>query len=312
MGVMRLSGRARDFVTLRGHAEVVAEDRLEAVLRPSRAIESISAEPARAALTSLVGERAGGGLRRALNAQLADERRRGAPLFLLLDDLAGASLVAGAAWPQWDKDSPPAEGVAMTDDQTEALLQGLIGVCIGHAQGSSANELDGVRRDYGEALAADLARPEDVDSWHALTVTAGPGLRRARRIDLTLDDDVIRIDAEFQDSAAKPDGRRAAIHEYGLQVTAHLSRLEVLAIAAQPRVLPYPECPAATAGLSRLVGAKLAELRDSVPVVFAGEAGCTHLNDALRALAEVPVLLQRLEATSDRRRTATETYPWDH
>ena len=44
------------------------------------------------------------------------------------------------------------------------------------------------------------------------------------------------------------------------------------------------------------VASPLPELREKVLVELRGTAGCTHLNDALRALAEVPVLVHRLRA----------------
>jgi hypothetical protein len=40
----------------------------------------------------------------------------------------------------------------------------------------------------------------------------------------------------------------------------------------------------------------LPELREKVLAELKGTAGCTHLNDALRALAEVPALVQHLRA----------------
>ena len=47
-----------------------------------------------------------------------------------------------------------------------------------------------------------------------------------------------------------------------------------------------------------LLDTPLPELRDKVLAELKGTAGCTHLNDALRALAEVPVLVQHLRGVS--------------
>jgi hypothetical protein len=63
---------------------------------------------------------------------------------------------------------------------------------------------------------------------------------------------------------------------------------------ADPRILPYAECPLAAPNVDRLVGTPLAELREVVLERLKGVAGCTHLNDALRALAEVPRLVASL------------------
>jgi hypothetical protein len=56
---------------------------------------------------------------------------------------------------------------------------------------------------------------------------------------------------------------------------------------AHPHILPYVECPAATANLQRIFGTPLGELRSQVLETLRGTAGCTHLNDAVRALAEI-------------------------
>jgi hypothetical protein len=118
-------------------------------------------------------------------------------------------------------------------------------------------------------------------------------MRRARRIDVWLDN-VIVVDSAFQDSATTPAGGRAVVHEYGLQLTAHPTSLRVLSVEAEPRVLPFGECTSAAANLGRLIGASLPELRDRVLAELRGTAGCTHLNDALRALAEVPALVNHV------------------
>lgn len=117
-------------------------------------------------------------------------------------------------------------------------------------------------------------------------------MRRARRMDVRRLDTRIVIDAAFQDSATTPSGGRAVVHEYRLSATADAQSLRLLSVEAEPRVLPFVECPSATANLSRLLGTRLPELRDKVLAELRGTAGCTHLNDAVRALAEVPALAE--------------------
>jgi hypothetical protein len=118
-------------------------------------------------------------------------------------------------------------------------------------------------------------------------------MRRARRIDVTTGN-VITVDAMFQDSATVPTGGRVAVHEYQLSAQADLVTGELLSVHADPRVLPYQECPMAAANVGRLIGTPMAELRTVVLERLRTVAGCTHLNDALRALAEVPVLARHL------------------
>src|SRR5690606_26444452 len=98
-------------------------------------------------------------------------------------------------------------------------------------------------------------------------------MRRARRIDVWVED-VIHIDATFQDSASLPTGGRAAIHEYKLQATADPKTLELLSVVADPRILPYRECPAAAGNVARLVGTPLRAMRSQVLTVLRRSLGC--------------------------------------
>jgi hypothetical protein len=55
--------------------------------------------------------------------------------------------------------------------------------------------------------------------------------------------------------------------------------------------LPYPM---AVANVGRMVGTPLTDLRTAVLEQLNGIDGSTHLNDVLRSLAEVPVLVRPL------------------
>jgi hypothetical protein len=297
-GNMSMVGRARDAVTplSAGAPVVLAEDEFRARLQWDRTIVEISSSPDRPALQRLVGARGGGYLRKALDELLPEERRFGSPLHLLLDDVSGASLVAGWAWSRWSDEwqrqlaAAVPEGVA----QPRRVGRNMEGICAGFRPGSTALNADGsssARQSF--ANVQDLRRKDDPEGWHAFTEQTGVGMRRARRIDVWLDG-LIRIDAAFQDSATNPTGGRTAVHEYRLTATADPSTLELLSVEADPRVLPYAECPAAAVNAPRLVGTPMAELREKVLIELRGTAGCTHLNDALRALAEVPFLTARL------------------
>jgi len=139
-----------------------------------------------------------------------------------------------------------------------------------------------------------LRNPADPQGWHAFAEHDGPGFRRARRIDVTRKDDLIRIDSAFQDSAKLREGGRVAIHEYNLAATVDAESLEVLSLEPEARILPFRECPGAVHNLARLVGRNLAQVREDVLEMLRGPDGCTHLNDALRALADVPRLVEQL------------------
>ena len=77
-------------------------------------------------------------------------------------------------------------------------------------------------------------------------------------------------------------------------VTADPDTLEILSLVPEPRILPFWECPGAVANTQRLVGTSLDGIRDEVLLQLRGPEGCTHLNDAMRALADVPVLVKSL------------------
>jgi hypothetical protein len=65
-----------------------------------------------------------------------------------------------------------------------------------------------------------------------------------------IDNDLIRIDAMFRDTHRDTDGAESVIHEYTLD---DRSSLSVLFIEAQPRVLPWVECPLAARSADALV-----------------------------------------------------------
>lgn len=273
-----------------------AEDSFDASLKPDRTIVAIEAAPPRSALAALVGSRGGGRLRYVLEEIVPQERRNATPLYLILDDISGASLVAPWAWSQWDPNWLATARTGISEFQLAKMIQDKQGICTGFAPGSSSLDPRRIVNRTGGTPAPDLRHPEDPEGWHAFTIQNTVGMRRARRIDVRLDE-VIVIDAAFQDSAATPDGKRAALHEYQLAATADPVSLCLLSIEATPRVLPFSECPGAVMNLSRLIGAKLPQLRQTVLEQLPGTLGCTHLNDALRALAEVPSLVNRLRDT---------------
>ena len=296
-GNARLVGRARDIITTSSGAPiVVAEDAFEAWLQPDRLIVSIESEPARPALVQLLGSRGGGGLRKVIEAAVPEERRNATPLYLILDDLSGASLVSGWAWSQWDKNWMSTSREALKDFDLEKAFRDRAGICAGFAEGSSGLDMT---TDRSGTATTELRNVDDQQGWHRFTDQSGAvGMRRARRIDVQLDasGDRILIGSAFQDSATTPTGGRAVVHEYNLNATADAESLRVLSITAIPRVLPFVECVAAAPNVSRLIGVPLPELREKVLAELRGTVGCTHLNDALRALAEVPALLQHKSA----------------
>jgi hypothetical protein len=283
-----VEGRCRDLLTTAEGDQVVNEDQLTVVLGLDRSVLEISAVPERPALAALVGARGGGRLRDRIAHAVPDERQSGSPLFLLLDDLAGVSLVGPFAWSQWPELLRPR--AAHSSAGSGRRMEGL---CAGFRPGSSGLYPDGSARfTHDLRQVPPLPRHDDPMGWHEMPEQPGVGMRRARRIDVTVDG-LVHVDAMFQDSVTRPSGDRVAVHEYALTATASADGV-LTSVSADPRILPYAECPLAAPNVDRLVGTPLVELREVVLERLKGVAGCTHLNDALRALADVPRLVASL------------------
>ena len=293
---MLMKGYARDLITPADGSDpwIVDEGRFEILASPRREIMTISSEPPKSALAEMVGHRAGGNLRAHLSRDIPEEKAAGTPLYLILDDFCGASLVAGWAWSRWNDDwikRARSSGLALTAGRGGNME----GICIGFAPGSDALTSEGTSSPVqNSSEVPSLVNPQDLLGWHELAQQEGAGMRRARWIDLWVDGDVIQMDVGFQDSATSPTGGRVAIHEYRLRATADRRSETLLSLSPDPRILPYKECPGAVANVQRMIGCSLREMREKVLETLPGTLGCTHLNDVLRSLAEAPQLLEAL------------------
>jgi hypothetical protein len=288
-GLGRYSGMCRDYFTgtAKSESKVLAEASFEAACS-NREVRQISATPAPNKLQDLVGMRAGGHLRKALSVALLEEQHAASPLYLLLDDLAGATLVSGWSFSRWPNADP-------TFAASSVPARSMAGVCIGFRPGSSALDADGrARPSQNSTRVVPLANPDDPLGWHQLANYSGINFRRARRIDLWREGTALLVESHFQDSASAPDGGdRIAIHEYLVEARigadGKLSELK-----ARPGTLPFPDCRAAPVNLDALIGTPASDLRDTVLEKLSLTNGCTHLNDVVRSLAEVPRLADGL------------------
>lgn len=288
-----MTGRARDLLTPGdGDAVELASGGFVITASTRREILAIETTPVHPRAADLVGVRAGGASREALNAILGD--MRGAPLFQLLDDFAGASLVARWIWSEWDPDwrATIAAGAA----GQSGLIAPMENICTGFATGASSLAREGQpnfdRQSHTEV--GPLESPDDPLGWHPLSVQSGPAMRRARRIDLWRDGPLLHADVGFQDSGSNPRGGRTAIHEYRVDAEIDSKTMSLVSIRALPLILPFRECPGAALKIDRLVGKRVDQLREIVPLTLPGTLGCTHLNDVLRALADIPTLAEHL------------------
>jgi hypothetical protein len=277
-----VSGQVRDLLTRPdGSSEELSDARLEALIDPAGfTIRAITSEPALPVLEELEGASSARGLRARLRTLIPDEAERGSGVHLMLDDLAGCSVIA----PFVVRRNLSEEAWA----ERHGHLRPPIGSCLGYRDGATALVDPGEPRDR-TASVLPLSDPSDPNGWHDVPSYVEPNTRRARRIDVWLDGDV-HVDAWFQDSATSPDGTRAAVHEYALAAVIDPASGELKELGATPRALPFPECPLAMDNLTRVLGTPARELRRGATHALHGVMGCTHLTDSVRELADVPIL----------------------
>lgn len=290
-GRVDLTARARDLLTRAdGSPRTLACDGFTAMLSADRVLRAIAHGDAR--LGSLVGLPVSGGFRARALALLADEAARGSLLNLLLDDLPGASLVAGYALqrdPEWPSRRVAAEHLSGMDD-----------LCAGW--GRDATILQVVRAEgvipVPTTAPVEVAHDDDPDGWHELPRLAAGSMRRARRIDVVADDDTratVAFDVHFRDSHVDAHDGEGAVHEYTVRGRFAPATRTIVAIEGAAPVLPWTECPGALVSVVRIAGTTTDDLRARVRRDFTGPATCTHLNDVLRSLADLPALAAMLE-----------------
>ena len=284
----RVRARARDLLSSEGEDKVLADDVLVASVAPDRSYLSIFSFPDRPALQAMVGPRGRNNSRRAMSELVPEEKAAGSPLFLLLDDLPAISLISGQIAIEW---LPPEQRTSPLNGDYRAP----VGICAGFQEGSNAIGADGKNLLIHQVQSVgSLTRADDPLAWHKLQEETGePAMRRARRIDVWVDD-VIYVDAFFQDSCTTPEHGRVAVHEYCVTATADLHTGVLLSVVADPRILPFDSCPQAAGNVDRMIGIALQDFREAVLDRLPGTLGCTHLNDALRALAEVPAMVKAI------------------
>ena len=244
-----MTGRARDvFTPLAGGAPVeLASGQFSITASQAREILAIELTPPHPRSADLVGVRAGGASREALKSVLGD--RIGTPLFQVLDDFAGASLVGNWIWSQWRDDWWPGGSVQMP-----AGVRGpRENICTGFATGASSLSPAGLAAtgDTSHTQVGPLADPADPPGWHAMPEQSGVKFRRARRLDLYRDGDLLHADLGFQDSGSNPHGTRSALHEYRVHAEIDPATMTLVSLQALPLILPFRECPGAASPATR-------------------------------------------------------------
>jgi Protein of unknown function (DUF2889) len=299
---LNLVGRSRDLLTTPDDEPVVlGEAEMLVTIGPNRTVASIAVVPERPGIERLVGTQGGSRLRGAIDEVLPGEREAATPLHLLLDDIAGTSLIAGFVWFRW-LDGPPLPPTAPTTAGAAPPPMGIRNgriICSGLRPGGTA-QLD---REHGRGQthavrpAGDISTPDDPWGWHEWPDTPPMRMRRHRRVDVWREGGSLMVDAFFRDSCWDPDGSQNALHEYTVEAAVDPATQTLVSVHAQPRVLPFPECQWAAPHVDHLTGMPVAGFRTSVQETLTELQCCTHLNDMLRCLAEVPSLARALAAT---------------
>jgi hypothetical protein len=292
LGQMVMSGHARDLITLPDAATREEHARITAFVDgPSRELVSITAEPDPGGLDALIGVVVGPGFRARVDTAVPAERTARSLLYLLLDDLPGAGLVSGYAL--LNTDTAPR-------GRHNEYLAAAADMCAGWASDGSMMQ---AIREHGRnpsptgPPAPSLDRPEDALAYHQLPPLPPGGMRRLRRIDVTPSDGRAGnwdLDVFFRDSHMDDALLETVVHEYSLSARVAGPDRTIGEIDVTADVLPWKECPAAVASAVRLVGHGLDDLRSHVRSQFVGTTTCTHLNDVLRGLTDVDVLIDAL------------------
>jgi hypothetical protein len=272
---MRLRGTAKDSVTdSNGSPRIVAEAALEAELGPERVLRSLKTTPV--VPPGLEGRTVAAGFRSEVDRVLNAEARKQTPLYLLVDDLPVASLIAGYADLYL---GPVTPGRGLKAD-----------ICAGW---SSDGKMLRTLSEIGQ-LPVPVGPPTPpADADDDIPKQAPSTMRRRRIVDVTAGDE-FTVRAMFRDTHADEEGVERVLHEYELEAAVDRERAAFTRCVATPKVLPWPECPSAAASASRIVGRSVTEVREFVRANLRGIETCTHLNDLLRSLADVAPLMKVL------------------
>jgi hypothetical protein len=231
---------------------------------------------------ALVGTSALSGFRRRALAATATGGGAGSVARQLLDDLPIALMLSGRVL--------RTAGIGLGASGRRLPVD----ICAGWVDGGTL--LRGFSEQGPPLVEGPRARPigrgDDPEAWHPLGPPTPGSTRRHRRLDVRVDEGVVRAESWFRDSHCGDDGIERTVHEYLVSMLVDRSTGTVLACRAQPGHLPYPECPGAVASADRLVGRPASGLRSMVTAQLSGPSTCTHLNDALRALGDIDALLR--------------------
>ena len=296
-GPLFLDGRGRDLLTAATGSSVLAAEATVGVrveFGNGPVVASIDTHP-HIDVSRLLGRLASTGFRAAVDTETSAVA--GTLLYLLLDEIPGATLVGGYSIMDAVRRGD-LEGTDVAQRRPPGPPLQFPDLCAGWQTGgvimTSIADQGAVPQVTGP-VAPQIEDPEDRWSWHQAPPLGTDGMRRRRRIDVApTEAGTVDIDAFFRDSHMAPDSYETVIHEYSVYAEVDPADNRLISCRSVPRVLPWIECPQAAASASRLAGTPLIGLRHHVRSDLVGPSTCTHLNDTLRGLEDVPHLLDVL------------------
>ena len=182
------------------------------------------------------------------------------PLYVLLDDLPVAVVISGYARLYSGEIAPTrADAGQLRAD-----------VCAGwRSDGTMMVSI----RSHGRmpvpvGPAANRLEPAtDPWAWHEIGPLGPGGMRRRRLVEVS-DGNPGRVYAMFRDTHVDAGGTETVLHEYAVTADLDPATLVLSGCRAQPRVLPWVECPEAAPSATRLDGRTVTELRRLVTREF--------------------------------------------
>lgn len=285
---LEIRGAVRDVVHDPGRSEVAVLDAadMDAVLDDDRNLVQLDLTPDVDTSSVLGGPVTGGFRGDAL--ELVDHP--GAPAGVLLRDLPTAIVILAGYARMRSLQQSGVPGGKLTPPE---LLGSMADICSGWR--SDGVMAESIRAGRGVPFQDCPTAPDLGDGWHDLGALAADWMRRRRRLDLVPTDDGYHLDAMFRDSFAAPGGDEEVLHEYGIEAELD-HELVIRRMVARPHVLPFVECPWAADSVGALAGTHVEELRPATQEHLSGRAGCTHMNDLIVAIADLPHLLTEVAA----------------
>ncbi|MEX3647275.1 DUF2889 domain-containing protein [Mycolicibacterium porcinum] len=284
-----LAGRARDIWTDDAGAvtEIGSAGLSATVELVARVVRHVEVTPPVAAVARLSGAPAMSGFRATADMAAPELRRTRDLRYALLDDVPVATLISGHALSASGlRGDVRSSGYLPVADQCAGFAAG--GLLMTSFEAGDPVVVTGPQ-------APDLDHSDDPYAWHQVSPLPRYGMRRRRRVDVFEETpERIGIDAMFRDTYVRGDDLETIIHEYTLTATVDAATGVIVDSHATPRVLPWQECPGAVASAERITGMTLRDLHFRVRQELFGTSTCTHLNDLLRSVADVAVLMERV------------------